>query len=52
MKSAETRALINGIDEAIYFRDVFYMALDFKIQIFSFTDNKSLKDSHKEKCKI
>ena len=45
IKSAETRALVNGLDEAIYFRDIFSSAIGHKFPIFAFTDNKSLKDS-------
>ena len=45
IKSAETRALVNGLDEAIYFRDIFDSAINHKFPILSFTDNKSLKDS-------
>lgn len=36
---------MNGIDEALYFRDVFEIAIQHEFPIYSFTDNKSLKDS-------
>ena len=45
MKSAETLALVNGIDEAIYLKEMLTILLDIDIKIVAFTDNHGLKES-------
>ena len=45
VKTAETLALINGIDEAILFKQILETLLNCKINIMAFTDNHALKES-------
>ena len=45
VKTAETLSLINGIDEALYFKQVLETLMGRKVTIKVFTDNHALKES-------
>ena len=51
VKSAETLALVNGIDECIYFKQILETLLGKTVTITAFTDNHALKESiYSTKC--